>query len=274
MRRAALALLVSIPVLALPAPASAGGAWLYPDRQVYLPGETATLGGSFSKVAGLEGRPADGPWFAYLLPQERWILRDRIPPIAIPIGELEVLGANDGPNASASISFRIPDLATGWYHVGYCNDPCTLNGMGDLIGSQGFVIAPSRLEGKAFIRIDRLQARLSSARERTVGWRDRVAVLERVNDGLERIYSEQARSLESVQSRISVLQAELEMAAAAAAAERATPREMDVTLWIAGLAALVGLVLGFVGARRRRAVIVVPDTVPDDLLEREEAARR
>lgn len=285
MRRIVLPLLILTLLLAMPTSALAGGAWLEPDRRVYVsadsaprsssPSSTATMRGTFSRVAGNEGRPADGPWFAYLLPEDRWIHNDRIPPIAIPLGELRVLGASDGPGATAVVSFHVPDLPTGWYHVGYCNDPCTLNGMGDLIGSKRFVIAPSRLEGAAFIWNDRLQRARSSASERVAGWRDRVTALERVNEGLERINAEQARFLEGAQSRISGLQAELELVSAAAAADRATPREMDTTLWIAGLALVLGAAGGILAARRRRGFrVVVPDTVPDDLEELTGAARR
>lgn len=275
MRRAAPALIASILVLATPTPARAGGAWLEPDRRIYVPAEIATIRGTFSKVAGNEGRPADGPWFAYLLPEERWIHNDRIPPVAIPLGELRVLGASDGPGATAVVSFQVPDLPTAWYHVGYCNHPCTLNGMGDLIGSKRFVIAPTRLEGAAFIWIDRLQRVRSSASERVAGWRERFAALERANEGLERIHAEQARSLVSVQSRILGLQAELELTSAAAAADRTLKPEASATWWIALITTLLGVTAGLALGRRRRTAptLVVPDTVPDDLIEREHASR-
>jgi hypothetical protein len=40
-----------------------------------------------------------------------------------------------------------------------------------------------------------------------------------------------------------------------------------VTWWVALLAAFIGLGAGLVARRRRVPAIVVPDTVPDDLLD-------
>ncbi|MGH2659857.1 MAG: hypothetical protein ACRDHS_09375 [Actinomycetota bacterium] len=66
-------LVATLEALAVPTgPAAAGGSWLVPDRRAYVPGDRALLRGSFS-TGSLEGRISDGPFFAYLLPQGRWI---------------------------------------------------------------------------------------------------------------------------------------------------------------------------------------------------------
>lgn len=80
------------------------------------------------------GTPADGPFFAYLLPDGV----DVPPTNAVPVDEVQIRpgpqrwrGRQQGPNG-AFVRFSIPGDADGDYRLIVCNDPCTTT-LGDLV---------------------------------------------------------------------------------------------------------------------------------------------
>lgn len=256
MRARGAAVVLFVIVLAHAAPASAGGAWIDPDQRIYVPSDPAVLDGSFSLAGSLEGKLTDGPFVAYLLEEGVWIESGRIPAGAIRLGTLEFDRSGGRHDVRARIEFRVPDVPIGWYSVGYCNRPCTVNGIGELMGGSGFIIAPTRVQGLAFLRSDAFARKLEHAR----------SALARARAERDRL----AGDLAAAMTRVEGLEAEL--AADDAPARTVQPEpvvESSVTWWVAGLAALAGLGLGAVLARRRREpLFVVPDTVPDELEER------
>jgi hypothetical protein len=145
-----------------PSTAAAGGSWLTPRRSTYVPGDLAVVRGSFG-TGSYSGEVDDGPYVAYLLPANRWI-EGRNLPRAIPLGELVVTGSNG--SYRARVEFRVPNVAGGLYHVQYCNDPCTIDGLGDLIGSQTFAIGATRTEARLLMSVQRLRSRIAEVRYR------------------------------------------------------------------------------------------------------------
>ena len=141
-RRILVGVIIIVLVLAVTAPAMAGGSWLEPDQERYEPGDTVTMEGQFSR--GQLGWIEDGPFYAYLRwndPDYQQVEGTPFGPIdtSIPLGELEIEAHPDDLNGTASITFELPmDLKPGEYWVDYCNDPCT-NGIGDLIGGVIYV---------------------------------------------------------------------------------------------------------------------------------------
>jgi hypothetical protein len=244
--------------------ASAGGSWLYPDRNVYEPGDVSRVHGSFG-TGSLEGTLADGPYVAYLLPENAWIEDTRVPEAAIRLGELRIV-RDESYSKSASVTFTVPDVPTGWYSVAYCNEPCTVDGIGDLIGSQGFVIAPTRREGRYILEVDRLEARVDSVRQQVVA-RTRAERKE-----LERALRARAAELAGAQARVAELQVDL---------ARLRAREGDrpiVPGWAVGVLAVAIIAAVFVVRRARRPWVVdpkvtIPDTVPDELAQKESTRR-
>ena len=163
-RSVLLAIVTLLAVSALAAPASAGGSWLTPERSAYVPAETAVFRGSFG-TGSLEGRIADGPYFAYLLPQDRWIHGHAVPASAIRLGELTIVRTS-GQSFDARLEFEVPDVPTGMYHIGYCNEPCTVDGIGDLIGGESFAIGATRTEARLLILTERLRWKVDAAAAR------------------------------------------------------------------------------------------------------------
>ena len=264
-RRVLPPLLAAAVMLVVASSARAGGSWLEPDRRAYVAGDVATLRGVFSMTGSLEGRLSDGPYVGYLLEEWQWIERGRIPAGAIRLGELRIVRADGRHPTHAVVTFEIPSVPTGWYHVGYCNDPCTVDGIGDLVGGDRFVVAPTRVEGLAIVRIDRLATRVANVRH------DVVARTRDERERLERALEARNGALDLAEARISQIQAELVRAAPSlgGSAGRPLARPSSVTWWIALLACIAGLGAGLAIPRRRiEPEILVPDTIPDDLEER------
>ena len=262
MRRSLSIVLLALSTLLVTSqPASAGGSWLRPDRNAYVPGELATVRGSFSR-GSLEGTFADGPYVAYLLREGRSMLGTvRVPAAAIRLGELRIIRSDGRSGLRAIATFRVPDVTVGWYHVDYCNDPCTVDGIGDLIGSSRFVIAPTRLEGQHIVVVDRLEQRMAGVRRdvaiRTRGEREK----------LERALEARTVELGEADARTAILETQL----ANRPVEQASQDRILVPGWAVVVLAMALVAAAVVLARRRAPAFVVPDTVPDDLLERDRA---
>lgn len=120
--------------------------------------------GTFGR-GSLEGRVSDGPFYAYLTPGDRdW---QALPTEdAIYLGPLAITEATR-PYCCwvARVEFTVPDVPPGRYWIDYCNDPCTIDGIGDLIGSMIFVGETER-EARLAARWERAKARVERMRER------------------------------------------------------------------------------------------------------------
>jgi hypothetical protein len=264
-------------LLLLAAPAEAGG-WDsldFPERQ-YLVGQVASVRSQF--FAGeLEGSgPLDGrTYHAYLLSRSRdelfgMIDAPTIPPGAVLLGSVDVSGpivAADGyPYAVASLSFTVPDVPSGTYAIGFCDDPCTYSTIGWLAWGR-IRIVHTRYEGALLHRLDRdvmqdYRRRLDLRRAERAAEETREE-LTRVRDELRALRPGSIRATTPTELRVTTTAAPL-----------AAPRESSVTWWIALLTCVLGLTVGVTIRRRRLGpAIVVPDTVPDDLVEREPAVR-
>ena len=230
---------------------------MQPDRSAYVPSEVGVVHGSFSKNGGYEGTLADGPYIAYLLPVGVWIEGTRVPEVAIALGELAIGHATDSAYPRATVRFAVPEVSAGLYHVDYCNDPCTVEGIGDLMGSSEFAIAATRLEGASIRQIDRLEERIVSVRSNAHRReRNEQAKLERELDA-------QTDDLEIARSRVVGLEAQV-----ARLRDQGDERSL-VPAWGIVLFSSALVAAAFIVRRTRRSSVEVPDTVPHDLVERE-----
>lgn len=105
-------------------PAQAGGANLQPVQDRYEAGETATYVG-YVGPSSVAGWVQDEPYYAYAETgtHEKVLL-----------GRLMLEPSSLGPQMlRVSVSFTVPELASGRYPLSFCDDPCT-KGLGDLAG--------------------------------------------------------------------------------------------------------------------------------------------
>jgi hypothetical protein len=251
-------------ILSAGGPAAAGGSWLETDEQYYPPGSPATARGTFGPGA-YEGRVSDGPYFAYLVPGFRWFEKPgSVPDYAVPLGPITIQPATGNYCCwVASLTFTVPDLPPGRYSIEYCNDPCTVNGIGDLLGGS-FWIADNQEEARLLARIDRLEAKAESLKRIKRDLREAEAELADLQGAEAELaevrdhYYELVSDLRAARAQDAPTQVEI---------PEPTARSLAPAAWALGLAALV------VGAfvRRRLGRLAVPDVVPDELVQQVEA---
>jgi hypothetical protein len=244
---AGVALMVGVP------PAGAGGvSWLEFDRRYLVVGHRVTGSTAFFDDASgrTGGRIADGPYTAYLVPDERWIEPPTIPAKAIPLGTLGIADiGRPGGMARAHLTFTVPDVPPGRYTIGLCNDPCAKSSVGDLYGGGIEVVATpldARLAveaGRSDRKLERLEARLE----------------ERMN-GLLRGW-ERLGEMRNAQTLLADRVAELETQVAGLQGELRERPSAGQAWWLVGTASLVAAGT-FLARRRRRPA------------ERQEPARR
>jgi len=240
-------------VLLPAAPASAGGSWMEGDRG-YGVGEMATFRGSFSMSGSLEGRMSDGPYFAYLAPIG---IYDVDHPRAVRLGEIRMV-PSDVWGMIATVEFTVPAVPTGHYHLTCCNDPCTVDGIGDLMGGDAFFVAPTRQEALLLSRLDRLSWRLAHARH------EGRAKERRALEKLERFQETRARDLTLARGEIATLEGRIaELGAAPVRDEQ--PLVPGWAVAVAALVLAVGIAATAIVRRRDAHEFKVPDTIPDEI---------
>lgn len=202
----------------------------------------------------LEGRLSDGPYVAYLAPIE---IYDVDHPSAVRLGEIR-MEPSDVWGMIATVEFAVPAVPTGHYHLTYCNEPCTVDGIGDLIGGDAFFVAPTRQEALLLARVDRLSWRLTHARQ------EGRAKERRALEKLERAQEIGARERTLAREEI----ATLEVRIAELGATPARDEQPLVPGWAIVVAALI-LAAGIAAAKivrsRDAPAFVVPDTIPDEI---------
>jgi hypothetical protein len=241
-------------LLGVLAPTASAGGWdsLEPQRDHYLPGQTALLRGAFA-VNRLKntGRIEDGPYYAYLLVGNRYGMIDPpgIPKGAMRLGVVRFGPVTDGEDgyryATGSVSFTAPDIASANYAVSFCNDPCRSSTIGWL-GFGRITIVRTALEAKLFDKRDSLKGKLRAARFHLRRNETRIEVL---NTAAREAAADQRSLQEQVRSLTERL-----------AATRQKPNDSAIPAWMVILAIAVVLALALGAAlvvRRRRSPAIV-----------------
>jgi hypothetical protein len=256
-------------VALLPTSASAGGGWSTPGRSSYVPAQVAVVRGTFWAGA-TEGTIADGPYIAYLLPANRWIQGHRVPEVAIPVGEV-MITRMDGHSFLARVAFPVPDLPVGLYHIQYCNDPCTVEALGDLIGSDLFAIGATRTEGHLLMLAQRLRSRIDE-----VAYRARQEAAREIRD-LKRDLSAAASRETNARIQARELAETLGTTRKALGAERSTVAKTSVIaggLFLMALALLLLLVVTMRRLRDARVDAELQDLTADPNVEADIGSKR
>ncbi len=284
-RRIAAAAVTVVATLTLATPASAGGNWLdfkeQPGRgasgdggrslgtwAVLHAGQrvVASSGGLWLRVAELDRLLAGGPYYAWLVPEPGFAEGDPWPSAAVRLAPFE-LSSRGERTATTRAGFTVPLVPSGTYQVLVCDDPCTVLGFGDFV--EGWVDVWSTPDEARLFELAR------DREERARAFHQRLRVTQREADELGAALESARRDARASEERIATLER-----TGSRLQRRLAENEMDagtasVTWWIAAIALLLGAAIGAIVARRRPA-IVVPDVVPDELveLERRRAADR
>jgi len=248
-------------VAALPGSAGAnGGAYIGLDRTHYQAGETAVGRVTAFVPREEQGLLERGPFYALLLP-EGAALREGRP---LPDGTI-LLGAFSIEQAEpkwfeARVSFVVPDLPGGFYDLAFCNDPCSVSGLGEPMTGLISIVETSR-EGELLTERSRLQGRI-------YGLRRDLRKLERRHEEALAVLGAAQEARSQLQAEVDRLEAQLHEPPPASRREEPAGRPV-IAWWAAAGVVLALLVLAAVQASRRRrlAPLLVPDTVEE--LERE-----
>ena len=231
--------------------AANGGSYIDFDQTHYVPGD-AGVASTYVLVprrkAGLFDR---GPFYLFAVPEGRLREGRPIPDSAIRLATFTI-EKEKGTTYELRAEFTAPDLGTGFYFLGLCNDPCTIAGFGDpLYGSVSIV--QTRLEGKLLSKNGTLRARLSGVRFEA----------RRAERRLEKVRSELDTQMtfgDSERERLSAEIERLEGQLAAARAQAAAPSaRVPFDPWVVGAILLVTLVAAMLVFRRRRMVPAITD---------------
>jgi hypothetical protein len=179
---------------------------LQPERRDYLPGERAEVAARFSSRIDYGGSVEQGPYVAWLLGGDSYGIIDppRIPDGAIRLGVLQL--KQPAPHskwldASARLSFTVPNLPSGDYGIGICNEPCTQSGVGDLNGGR-IRIVHTPLEGHLMGRVEGLEAEARKARYQ-------LRKSERRLEGVQSTLQTSTREHQAMTGRVSQLETQL-----------------------------------------------------------------
>jgi hypothetical protein len=214
----------------------------------------------------LDRLESEGPFYAWLSTGDAYLDDTNLPADAIRLAPFTI-GFDGSNGVPVRARFTVPDVPSGEYEVVVCNDPCTLSGFGEYI--QGWItIMQTPVEARLF----------ESNRDRKWEARELSKKIGRLEGDVDSLVGELAAAqgetraaaldLRSTDRTIELLKSENEaLLARLAAAERG----VQMPLW-ALLAFAIAIVAGAFLLRRRRVLAFeIPDTVPDDLVERDRA---
>jgi hypothetical protein len=239
-------------LLVTPTDAAAnGGSYIEFDQTHYLPGD-AGVAATYVSVPRRKTSLFDrGPFYLFAVPQG--MLREGRP---IPVGAIRLgtFTIKEEKHASYELraEFTAPQLASGSYFMGLCNDPCTIAGFREpLFGS--ISIVATRREGQLLTQNETLRGKLFGVRREA---RKADRRLEKVQGELETQLAFGASERERMSTRIERLETQL-AAARAREADRSSRTPFDP--WVVGAILLVTIVAAMLALRRRRMVPAMTD---------------
>jgi hypothetical protein len=277
-RTLSLALLATLITLVPSSAASGGGNWLEfredPRASVSRAGD-GTLGtwavlhvgqrvvtatGVYATDPRRRHLENEGPFYAWLIPEGSFRGETRLPESAIRLAPFGISWSSKR-FAHVRAHLTVPSVPSGNYEVIVCNEPCTFSGFGEYV--QGWVTVMQTPDEARLLAV---------ARERKWKGRELAQKVRRLQGEVDALGAEvvaadtelRERALEAraTQTRSSDLEAD------GTSSRDAPPL---IPGWAAAVFAASLVAAAVIVRRRRSAVFVVPDTVPDDLVERERA---
>jgi hypothetical protein len=207
------------------------------------------------------------PTTPILVPGYRWFPKPgRVPDYAIPLGPIAITPATGNYCCwKAALTFKVPELSPGRYSIDYCNDPCTVDGVGDLVGGS-FWIAASEEQARLLSRIERLEAKAEGLQRVKQKLRKvEGKLLEAQEDRANLLSRLRAAAIEEASLLSQLRAATVENASAPDGARNTTPGNRS-SPWLPA-AAMALLLLVAAWYRLRLAPNRIPDRVPDELVK-------
>jgi hypothetical protein len=225
-----------------------GGSYLEFDQTHYLPGDAGVATTYVSVPRGKTGLFDRGPFYLFAVPEGMLREGRPIPASAIRVGTFTV-EKEKGSSYELRAEFTAPEITSGSYFMGLCDDPCTTAGFREpLFGS--ISIVATRREGELLTQLGALQGKLFGVKREA----------RRAERRLDRVRDELATQLTfgtSERERMSAQIEQLETKLAAAQAEPSSRTPFDP--WVVGAILLVTLVAAVLAFRRRRMVPAITD---------------
>ena len=200
----------------------------------------------------------EGPFYAWLIPEGSFRGGTRLPESAIRLAPFGVRWSSKR-FAHVRAHVTVPSVPSGKYEVIVCNEPCTFSGFGEYV--QGWVTVMQTPDEARLLAV---------ARERKWKGRGLAQKVKHLQDGVDALVAEVAAAGTELRERALEARAAGTRIVASEAARDASAPTRTLVPWWAAIAIAVAIVAGAVIVRRRRLPSFdVPDTVPDDLLERD-----
>jgi hypothetical protein len=226
-----------------------GGSYLEFDQTHYLPGDAGVATTYVSVQRGKTGLFDRGPFYLFAVPEGMLREGRPIPASAIRLGTFTV-EKEKGSSYELRAEFMAPEISSGSYFMGLCDDPCTTAGFREpLFGS--ISIVATRREGELLTQLGTLQGKLFGVKREA---RRAERRLERVREELATQVTFGGSERERMSAQIEQLETKLAVAQAAEPSSR-TPFDP----WVVGAILLVTLVAAVLAFRRRRMVPAITD---------------
>jgi hypothetical protein len=229
-----------------------GGSYLEFDRTHYLPGDQGTALAYVSVPKKHEDLLEQGPFHLFAITEGPLVREGRpIPPGATRIATFTI---EEERNRWYELraTFTTPQLASAYYDMAFCNDPCTISGFGGSLAGSISVVA-TRREAELLTENDRLRSRLFGAKREARKAERRLEETESQLDAQLAFGSTERAELSAEIERI-----ETQLAAARARANASSGRT-PFDPWVVGAILLVTSVAAVLAFRRRRIVPAMTD---------------
>ena len=202
----------------------------------------------------------EGSFYAWLIPEGSFRGQTRLPESAIRLAPFGIRWSSER-FAKVRAHLTVPSVPSGSYEVVVCNDPCTFSGFGEYV--QGWVTVMQTPDEARLLAV---------ARERKWKARELTQKVRHLQDEVDALGAEVATAGTELRER--TLRARAAETKIVAGYVESTASRDDRPLlpgWGTGLLAVAIIAAAVIIRRRRSPAFVVPDTIPDDLLERDRA---
>ena len=202
----------------------------------------------------------EGPFYAWLIPEGSFRGETRLPESAIRLAPFGISWSSKR-FAHVRAHLTVPSVPSGKYEVIVCNEPCTFSGFGEYV--QGWVTVMQTPDEARLLAV---------ARERKWKGRELAQKVRRLQGEVVALGAEVVAAGTELRERALEARAAQTTSSDLEADRTSSPEgRAMIPGWAAAMLAAAVVAAAVIVRRRRSDILVVPDTIPDDLVERERA---